>query len=95
MLVVTTLWQQRPNGYGMKRLAEAFSMSRQTLRRWIRYFQEEFPMQPQWQRVRGRLRADLAAGELPGVLVKHFLQRFREVEYALRACACLLGLPAP
>ena len=43
ILIVTTLWQQKPKDNSINMLARKFEVSRNTVVRWIRYFHEVFP----------------------------------------------------
>jgi len=76
MLVATTLLQQRTSGWNVDRLMGTLGIgaSRTTLVRWLRYFRESFPSSAWWQRLRGRVVAEVGDAGLPGNLVAHFEQ---------------------
>lgn len=86
ILVVMALRQNRPESISIRRLQRMFSISRQTITRWIRYFSEEFPMGEHWKRLRGRLDAEVANSRLPGDLLHRFMERFDPPETALVKC---------
>jgi hypothetical protein len=86
ILVVMALRQNRPEGKSIRRLQRMFSISRQTITRWIRYFSEEFPEGEQWKRLRGRLDAEVGNSRLPGDLLSRFMERFHPPETALVKC---------
>ena len=86
ILVVMALRQNRPESNSIRRLQRMFSISRQTITRWIRYFSEEFPVSEQWKRLRGRLGAEVGNSRLPGDLLICFMARFHPPETALVKC---------
>lgn len=86
ILVVMALRQNQPESSSIRRLQRMFSISRQTITRWIRYFSEEFPAGEQWKRLRGRLDAEVANNRLPGDLLIRFMERFHPPETALVKC---------
>ncbi len=51
-------------------LSRAMGVSRQTLRRWQRFWLERFPQSPLWKRLQGRFSPPPAAASLPRELVK-------------------------
>jgi len=74
ILIVTTLWQQKPKDNSINMLARKFEVSRNTVVRWIRYFHEVFPKSQQWQRLRGFISAQISNHDLPRSLVEYFLR---------------------
>lgn len=74
ILIVTTLHQQNPKDHSINMLSRKFDISRNTVVRWIRYFHEVFPKSPQWQRLRGRVSAQISNHDLPQGLFQYFLR---------------------
>jgi hypothetical protein len=91
ILVVITLKQNRPHSASARRIQEMFGISRQTLKRWIEYFRDEFPESMQWQRLRGRLASTVSNNKLPAELVHYFLKNFQSPQQALIGCLQFLA----
>lgn len=91
ILVVMTLHQGRPCGASVAKLERMFSISRQTIKRWIVWFRDEFPQSAQWHRLRGRVVCTISNEELPAALVLHFMNHFPRSEQALVACLRFLA----
>jgi hypothetical protein len=91
ILVVMTLRQGRLSGACVSKLERIFSISRQTIKRWIAWFRDEFPQSAQWHRLRGRVVSTVSNDRLPGSLVSHFLNSFSSPEQALVACLAFLA----
>lgn len=91
ILVVMTLRQGRLRGASIAKMERMFSVSRQTIKRWIAWFRDEFPQSAQWHRLRGRVVCTVSNDELPGSLVSHFLECFPSPEQALVACLRFLA----
>lgn len=91
ILVVMTLRQNRPDGFSANKIKRLFEISRKTLIRWAAYFQEEFPLSAQWQRLRGRVSSSVRNSELPGALVKFFLLNSESEEKGIIACLHFLA----
>jgi hypothetical protein len=86
IVVVMALRQNQPRNYSIRKLQRMFSISRQTITRWIQYFRDVFPASNQWKRLRGRLDATVGSDRLPGGLLSHFMRRIQPVEGALLGC---------
>ena len=91
VLVVTTLRQQRTTGSGARRLKKLLNVSKETLKRWMRFFREVFPTSDPWRRVRGRVGGEVRDQELPSGLLEQFMARFEEPERAVAACLSFLA----
>jgi hypothetical protein len=91
ILVVMTLRQNRPNGSSTSRLMRLFGVSRNTIKRWITYFRDIFPSSDQWERLRGRISSLVRDSELPGGLVRYFLDHSESAEKALAGCLRFLA----
>lgn len=92
ILVAMTLHQRRPSGFAVNRLVRMFSIPRNTLVRWIQYFRAVFPINAQWQRLRGRVNAIVSNQDLPGNLVEHFLTHSSPPSTGLLDCLRFLAL---
>jgi len=91
ILVVMTLRQNRPDGTSTGRLMRLFGVSRNTVKRWIAYYRDIFPSGAGWQRLRGRISSLVRDNELPGGLVKYFLDHSESAEKALVGCLRFLA----
>jgi hypothetical protein len=91
ILVVMTLRQGRLRGASIAKMERMFLISRQTIKRWIAWFRDEFPRSVQWHRVRGRVICTVSNEELPSALVFHFMNHFPTFEHALVACLRFLA----
>ena len=91
IIVVITLKQNRPHSASARRIQEMFGISRETLKRWIEYFRDEFPESLQWQRLRGRLASTVSNNKLPAELVHYFLKNFQSPQQALIGCLQFLA----
>ena len=91
IFVVMTLRQGRLCGASIAKMERLFSISRQTIKRWIAWFRDEFPQSAQWHRLRGRVICTVSNEELPSSLVSHFMGHFPTSEQALVACLRFLA----
>jgi hypothetical protein len=91
IIVVITFKQNRPHSASARRIQEMFGISRETLKRWIEYFRDEFPESLQWQRLRGRLASTVSNNKLPAELVHYFLKNFQSPQQALIGCLQFLA----
>ena len=70
VVLVTALRQQRTAGHSYQWIRATFGVSQSTVRRWLAYFRDRFALSETWQRVRGRVGAQVHDGALPlGLLV--------------------------
>lgn len=74
ILIVTTLWQQKPKTNSINMLARKFNIPRNTVVRWIHYFRDIFPKSLQCQRLRGLVSADINNHDLPRSLLEYFFR---------------------
>lgn len=72
ILIVTTLWQQKPKDNSINMLASKFTVPRNTVVRWIHYFRDVFPKSLGWQRLRGLAPAQISNQNLPRTLLEYF-----------------------
>jgi len=84
--VCVLMKQRRVVGYTAAALRKLFGVSVETLRRWVRMFQEAVPRSERWQHLRGRVRSDVRDDSLPGGLLALFEQERGAGESALAAC---------
>jgi len=91
ILVSVVLQQRRTDGYSAARIMRLVGISRHTLKRWIHYFNEIFPVSRRWQQVRGMLGMDLIRGTIPSSLVLFFIKRFGFTEGLIRSLQLFLG----
>ena len=91
ILVVLTFKQNRPDSASARRIQEMFKISRETLKRWMAYFRNEFPVSIQWQRLQGRLAATVSSNELPAGLINYFVKNFQSPQQALIGCLMFLA----
>lgn len=91
ILVVTTLRQQRSEGFSANELRRIYDISRKTLRRWLIFFREAFPVSKQWKERRAFLGAGSVRDDhLPSDLLQYFTRLFTDPQAAL--CRCLYFL---
>jgi len=91
ILVVMTLKQNRPEGASARKIKAMFGISRKTLKRWMSYFRDEFPVSMQWHRLRGRLAATVSSNQLPAGLINYFVNNFQSPQQALIRCLQFLA----
>lgn len=85
MLVISALRQGRTGGYTARRLQDLVGVTRPTLRRWLLYFREIFPLTRTWRLVRARLWPPVEPGAL-AELIRRFVLVRGDPEAALVAC---------
>ncbi len=91
ILIVLTLLQNNPQKNNKTRLKQLFDVSRKTINRWQRFFQEIFPFSSQWQRIRGMISSAVKNDELPGGMVAYFVQHIKSAEEAIVNCLRFLA----
>jgi hypothetical protein len=72
VLLVVGLRQGRTEGFSARKIQEQYGVTRSTLRRWMRYFRDEFPKSESWRRLRGRVVSSVSDGDIAGLL-KYFV----------------------
>lgn len=90
MLVLMTLRQGRSSGKTAKKFQELFGMTRNTVARWIAWYQEVFPFSAAWRRIRGLVNPGIGNENLPADLVKHTIAHCPSPEEGLITCLKLL-----
>lgn len=92
ILIVATLRQRRPSRASINLLVRKFSISRQTIVRWIKYFRAEFGSTPGWQNLRGLVTARISNHDLPGSLIDYFLHHHTCAASGLIGCLRFFAL---
>jgi hypothetical protein len=90
-LFIIADWQNKVIENNIFRLSNLFGISRNTINRWIIFFQDVFPFSRQWQRIRGRVQASVKSNKLPASLINHFLHVTSSVKEALVSCLKFLS----
>ena len=65
IVVVTALRQQRAEGSFADKLREMFGVSTRTLKRWLTYFRDIFPLSEIWKRLGGMFMPPVAPESIP------------------------------
>jgi len=89
ILVIISEYQKKESS--IFKLAKRFNISRNTIARWIQFYQEIFPYRSEWQRIRGQVSALIKSNELPSSLVNHFLNLKSCAKNALISCLKFLS----
>ncbi len=71
-VVLVTATVQGLERRSIAELCERFGVSRRTVGRWVRFFEAAFPRSQQWQRLRGRVGAEVRDDALPRSLLEWF-----------------------
>ncbi len=86
LLVVISLLQSTPPQKSLAQLQQLFEVDRKTVLRWRLYFQEVFPMEALWQRLRGRLSSCVQSNHLPFDVLNFFLNHHNDMQAGLIGC---------
>jgi hypothetical protein len=89
ILVILSDWHNKPTN--IFKLSKLFSVSRNTIDRWIAFYQDVFPSSQQWQLIRGQVAASIKDNELPANLVNYFLNLKSCAKDALVSCLKFLS----
>jgi hypothetical protein len=90
ILIILSNWQNKETTNIFK-LSKLFDVSRNTIPRWIAFFQDIFPSSHQWKRIRGKVAAFIKNNELPSNLVNHFSNLKSCAKDALISCLKFLS----
>lgn len=94
ILALVTLRQGRTEGYSAGKLMRLFDISRHTLKRWMVYFRQNFPLTNRYKRIKGLVGLKIADDLFPSCLVLLLIERFGSAETGLvRSLQLLLGGP--
>lgn len=91
ILTIVSDWQSKIQNMTISKLAREMMISRNTLKRWIHFFKNTFPVSFQWKRLRGRVSAIVKNAHLPGNLINFYLQQQSNIEKALISCLFFLS----
>src|SRR5690606_23909736 len=93
VVVLVTALSSGLTGKRITVLCERFEVSVRTLRRWQRWWREQFAVSALWKRLRGRLASALTPSSLPGSLLAclHFEDESERLIQLLRLLAPLSG----
>lgn len=81
--------------HSARELRRRFGVSWTTVKRWIAYFREAFPVSRQWQSIRGQVGPQVRSDRLPESLVTEAVLQAACVEQGLiRSLVLLSGCPA-
>jgi hypothetical protein len=89
ILVILSDWHNKATN--IFKLSKLFGISRNTIGRWIVFYQDIFPSNPQWQLIRGQVAASIKSNELPANLVNYFLSFKSSAKEALVSCLSFLS----
>jgi hypothetical protein len=88
LVIISDLQNEKINIFKMSKL---FNISRNTIARWVNFFQDIFPSSSQWQSIRGRVSALITNTGLPSGLVNYFVNFKSTVEDSLISCLKFLS----
>jgi hypothetical protein len=91
ILVAVSLFQSTPAKRSMAQLQQFYDVDRKTILRWRHYFREVFSSEALWQRLRGRLSAQVKNTNLPFDLLNHFIIHFKDIQESLIRCLRFLA----
>ena len=91
IITIVSDWQNAANGITISKFAEKAGISRNTLKRWINWFEEIFPASPEWKKIRGRVSSDIKNNTLPGSLLHSFRRQYPSVKTAVKRCLSFLS----
>lgn len=90
ILVIISNWQNKKN-LNIFKVSKLFDVSRNTITRWITFYQDIFPSSPQWQMIRGQVSVFIKNNKLPANLINYFLSFKSCAKDALVSCLKLLS----
>lgn len=91
ILTIVSDWQNKIQNMTISELAGKMGISRNTLKRWIYFFKNTFPVSFQWKKIRGRVSTIVKNDCLPGSLIHFYLQQQSNIEKALISCLNFLS----
>jgi len=89
ILVIVSEYQNKESS--IFKVAKLFNVSRNTIARWINFYQDIFPYSPKWKRIRGQAAAFIKNNKLPSSFVNHFLNLKSCAKDALISCLKFLS----
>lgn len=91
ILTIVSDWQNKIQNMTISKLARKMGISRNTLKRWIHFFKNTFPVSVQWKKIRGCVSAIVKNDRLPGSLINSYLKQQSNIEKALISCLKFLS----
>jgi len=91
ILAIITDWQNKARKISVFRLSKMFDVSRNTIKRWIVFYQDVFPASRRWLKIRGRISASVKNSVLPAGLINHFIAFNFCAKEALVSCLKFLS----
>jgi len=91
ILLAVMLAQGRTEGTAVRKAMALSGADRRTVKRWIEDFRWRFPASPGWRRLRGQVDASVRDEDLPGGLVRRFLDASVTEWAGLAACLRFLS----
>ena len=91
IIVVTTLRQQRAEGFCADKIRDMFGVSTLTLNRWLTYFRETLPLSDIWKQVCGRFMPSVAPESIPLAVLESLGLARDDPQTLLVQCPRLLG----
>jgi len=86
IMTIVSDWQNKISNITISELARKMEISRNTLKRWLYFFKNTFPVSFQWKKLRGRVSGIVKNDRLPGSLINYYLQQQENIEKALISC---------
>jgi len=80
ILTIMSDWQNKIQNITISEFAREMAISRNTLKRWIHFFKNIFPVSVQWKKIRGRVSGIVKNDRLPGKLIDYYLQQQPNIE---------------
>ena len=94
VLISVAVRQRRVVGVTADALCAMFEVGRDTLKRWISFFLDDFPSSARWRALRSRVSAEVRDDRLPDLLLAQFDHLHGPGEAALAACLTFLASAA-
>ncbi len=91
IMIVMALIQNRPKDQSIKQIQDLFDISHHTIRRWIRYFKDQFALTDQWKRLRGKVISHIKDSHLPSNLLHYFIDTCHSRQAGLIRCLKFLA----
>lgn len=92
VIVILSALNHGPAAKNTTPLAAALKVSRQTVRRWIKWWRDVFPLSPLWRVGRGEFMPSLSEDNLPQSLLDHYKGK---IDVTREIIAALLRFLAP
>jgi len=91
ILTIVSDWQNKIPNMTISKLAGKMGISRNTLKRWILFFKNTFPVSVQWKKIRGCVSTIVKNNRLPGSLINSYLKQQSNIEKAVISCLKFLS----